>query len=83
MQSSSNFFGAESLSLIGALTLAVGVLWRALQAKDLQCDTLIRETLLQTETLRTLTAALDRLRAEGCGNASHGLDSRDQPRSMR
>lgn len=65
MPNSLSFYGPESLSLIGALTVAVITLWRALRAKDRECARLIKATVEQTEMLASLARVVDRLRTEG------------------
>ncbi len=70
MPNSPSFLSAESLTLIGALSAAVGVLWRAVQSKDRMIQDMIRETMHQTQMIAGLTAALDRLRVDGCAHGS-------------
>ena len=65
MTNSASFYAPESLSLIGALTVAVITLWRALQAKDRECSRLLKSTLQQTDMLASLARVVDRLRTEG------------------
>ena len=70
MTNSASFYAPESLSLIGALTVAVITLWRALQAKDRECSRLIESTMQQTDMLASLARVVDRLRTEGFTRSS-------------
>lgn len=76
MPNSASFYAPESLSLIGALTVAVITLWRALQAKDRECARLIKETVQQTDMLARLARVVDRLRSEGFARSSPSFGER-------
>lgn len=54
----------ESLSLIGVLLLAVGTLWKKLQAKEKQVEAMIEELVRHSDIIEDLEKALDRLALE-------------------
>ncbi len=83
MPNSVSFYAPESLSLIGALTVAVIALWRALQAKDRECARLIKETVQQTDMLASLARVVDRLRTEGFARSSPSSVARYQDPTPR
>jgi len=54
----------EYSGLVGALIIAVGVLWRANEKKDAAVREMLKEMLTHTDAVNQIPPSLDRLRTE-------------------
>ena len=74
-----NIANPEALSLLGALSIAVVTLWKALVSKDRQVQKLIAETIEQAGVLDSIDERLKSLTAELRRRYSPGSSPPSEP----